>query len=113
MNNWPTESRQARGLGAAWDKVRLIVLRRDNGLCMCDRCQGGKLRATIATEVHHIVSRAEAKRRGWTQAQTDAMSNLASVNSDCHKRLDAAAQGRAYRPKTRIGLDGFPARSLD
>ena len=37
-SNWPTESRHKRGYGAEWDKLRLLVLRRDNGLCKCSHC---------------------------------------------------------------------------
>ena len=67
---WPTTSRQSRGYDAQWERTRAEVLRRDNGLCQCDRCKGGELRVTVATECHHLVSKAEAARRGWTRAQT-------------------------------------------
>jgi 5-methylcytosine-specific restriction protein A len=107
-SNWPTTSRHERGYGSSWDKVRLFVLRRDNGLCQCDQCKGGKLRLTLATEVHHRVSKADAKRKGWTQAQMDHPSNLAAINSECHKRETLAEQGKTLRPKVTIGADGYP-----
>lgn len=96
--NWPTESRHARGYGSEWDRIRLQVLRRDNGLCMCSRCQGGKLRVTQASEVHHIKAKADGG--------TDNMSNLQAINAECHKREDARNQGKMIKP--RIGIDGFP-----
>lgn len=63
---------------------------------------------TIATEVHHITSKAEAKRKGWTRAQMDDPSNLASMSHACHEREDAANQGRTLKPRVSIGLDGYP-----
>ena len=103
---WSNESRHARGYGTAWNKLRLQILRRDNGLCQCSQCQGGKLRVTAASEVHHKVSKADAERKGWTQAQIDDPANLASMHPDCHKREDAANMGRKMKPT--IGLDGYP-----
>lgn len=107
-SNWHTTSPTSRGYGPAWVKLRLAVLRRDCGLCQCDLCQGGKLRLTQANEAHHIVSKADAKRKGWTQAQTDDLSNLAAINSECHKRETAAEQGRTLKPKVTISIDGWP-----
>lgn len=105
---WPTTSRQSRGYGAEWDKTRLRILRRDGGLCQCDRCKGGQVRLLIATEVHHVVSKADGARRGWTQQQIDADSNLAAINKDCHKRETAAEQGRQLKAKMTPGADGWP-----
>jgi 5-methylcytosine-specific restriction protein A len=98
---WSRESRQARGYGAAWDKLRLVILRRDKYLCQCDQCKGGQHggRLTPANQVNHKVSKAEAKRRGWTQAQIDDPSNLEAINADCHKRVTAQQQGRTLRPR--------------
>ncbi len=62
----------------------------------------------LANEVHHIVGRESGKRNGWSQAQIDALSNLMSVSHDCHKRLDAAEQGKTFKPKVTIGEDGWP-----
>lgn len=100
QSGWPTTSRHARGYGAEWQKLRVLVLKRDAGLCQCDECQGGKLRITVANEVHHIIPKA----RGGT----DDMSNLQSVNKECHARLTAAEQGRTLQPKAKIGADGWP-----
>lgn len=78
-----------RGYGYAWSKLRLVILRRDNGLCQCPECQGGRLRLTPANQVHHIVGRTEAKRRGWTPEEIDHPSNLQAVNQKCHDRITA------------------------
>lgn len=105
---WPSTSRQSRGYGAAWERTRADVLRRDNGLCQCDQCKGGELRVTVATEVHHVVSKAAAARRGWTRAQMDHPSNLAAMAHDCHLRADAEAQGKRLNPKTGFDVRGEP-----
>jgi 5-methylcytosine-specific restriction protein A len=84
------------------------VLQRDNGLCQCDECQGGKLKLTAANEVHHIVSKARAKALGWTRRQMDDLNNLMSVSSACHQRITLQEQGKTIRLKVEIGLDGWP-----
>jgi len=105
-SNWSNESRHARGYGTAWDKLRKLVLQRDHGLCQCDQCKGGEIRLTPAGEVHHIISKAIAKRKGWTQAQIDSVDNLQAVAHDCHERINITDKGG--KPKPRIGLDGYP-----
>ncbi|MCR4297488.1 MAG: HNH endonuclease [Gallionella sp.] len=99
-SGWPTTSRHERGYGNAWDRLRLQILRRDNGLCQCSQCQGGKLRVTMASEVHHIKIKADGG--------TDSMDNLQAVAHACHERLTAAEQGREIKAKVAIGLDGYP-----
>jgi 5-methylcytosine-specific restriction protein A len=104
---WSTESRHARGYGTAWTKLRAQVMQRDMGLCQCDKCQGGKLRVMAATDCDHIVSKAQAKAMGWTQEQTDDMSNLRAVSKECHQRITQEQQGRTQRaPRARFGKDG-------
>ena len=104
---WSDASRHERGYGTEWSRLRLDILRRDNGLCQCSRCKGGAVSVKIATEVHHIKSKAECARLGWTQAQIDHPSNLAAINAECHKRETAAEQGRMLRLRPVIGLDGY------
>lgn len=106
QSGWPTTSRQSRGYGAEWDRIRPIILKRDNGLCQCAECQSGKRLPLPANEVHHLVSKAEAKRRGWTPEQMDDEDNLSSRNHDCHKRETDAEIGR--KVKAEIGADGWP-----
>ncbi len=104
---WHSTSSASRGYGYEWQRLRKLVLQRDNGLCQCKHCKTAG-RVTIATEVDHVVNKAEAKRRGWTDEQIDDPSNLASINADCHKRKTVEENGGEYRPRQRIGPDGYP-----
>lgn len=99
-SNWSNISRHKRCYGSAWDKLRLTVLKRDNGLCQCEQCQGGKIRLLPATEAHHIKPRAEGG--------TDDLNNLQAINKECHKRETMKAQGKMLRKKVVIGVDGWP-----
>jgi len=66
-------NRHQRGYGNAWDKIRPIILRRDNYLCQtCDRAG----RTTAANIVDHIIS----KKNGGT----DEHSNLEVICKPCH-----------------------------
>ena len=62
-------SRQARGYGRAWEKIRAFILRRDHYLCQVCR------RAT-ATEVDHIIEKADGGE--------DTPTNLQAIFSPCH-----------------------------
>ena len=104
---WPTTSRQSRGYGAAWDRLRKRILKRDNYLCQCKHCKA-EHRVTPASEVDHIVSKAKAKAMGWTTAQINDELNLQAINSDCHVRKTLEDIGAEPKPRVRIGLDGFP-----
>ena len=106
-SNWPAESRHKRGYGAEWDKVRKLVLERDAHLCQCRHCKA-EGRTTIATEVDHIVSRANAQALGWSKARTEHPNNLQAINTDCHVINTQEEQGKSVKPKRYIGLDGFP-----
>ena len=75
-----------RGYGAAWRKLRAWVLRRDHGLCQV--CAKTGL-ITPATEVDHIVSKAEGARRKWGRHQVDGHDNLQAICIDCHKAKTA------------------------
>lgn len=97
---WSRTSRQSRGYGARWDRLRLQVLKRDRGLCHCDECQGGKKRITLATEVDHILPKAKGG--------TDDLDNLRAVAHECHVRITAQQQGKTHTPKRAIGVDGYP-----
>lgn len=98
-SGWSTVSRHKRGYGSNWDKLRLFVLRRDNGLCQCQTCKSNQ-RIKQATEVDHIIPKAGGG--------TDELSNLQAINKECHKIKTAREQGRSLNPKVIIGLDGFP-----
>lgn len=103
---WSKESRQSRGYGAEWEKVRAQVIERAKG--MCEECarQG---RVAQGKAVDHIVSKAKAKAMRWTQARTDHPNNLQYLCQPCHDRKTAEENGRTYRePKPATGLDGWP-----
>lgn len=100
--SWSRESRQSRGYGKEWVKVRKLVLERDNRLCQCDRCKGGEIRVTAATEVDHIVPKA----RGGS----DDPSNLRSVSHECHKRITKEQEGKRSKQKVIITESGWPVR---
>ncbi len=107
---WSNESRQSRGYGAEWERIRKRIIQRDKGLCQECLRHG---RVTIGREVDHIVPKAEAARRGWTQAQTDADSNCELKCKSCHLAKTARDNGKVYRAKVAIGLDGWPLDNPD
>lgn len=77
------KSKQARGYGAEWGRLRIIVLKRDKYLCQpCLRLG----RVTRATEVDHIVP----KHLGGT----DDPANLQSICNPCHKAKTARERGK-------------------
>lgn len=98
---WSALSRHDRGYGSKWLSKRQMALQRDHGMCQCDKCGG---RRKVANHVHHIVSKAEAKRRKWTDEQTDALENLISLNSECHDRM------HGFKKKVQVGIDGWPVK---
>jgi 5-methylcytosine-specific restriction enzyme A len=102
---WSRKSRHERGYGSQWDKVRLEVLKRDGYLCQCPDCLGGKKRLREATEVDHIVQRADFAS-GKAKGDADDPSNLRAINSECHRRLTILQRGDRVKPE--IGLDGYP-----
>ena len=92
-------TRQERGYGAAWDRLRLVILRRD--CYLCQPCKA-KDRATAATAVDHIKPKA--------QGGTDDPENLQSICDDCH-RAKSAAEGhgaRGHRERLTFDDNGWP-----
>jgi 5-methylcytosine-specific restriction protein A len=79
-------SRQSRGYGAEWDRLRKQVLKRDQYLCQCETCKSAG-RITPANEVDHI----RAKALGGT----NDLSNLRAINSACHKAKTARDRAEA------------------
>ena len=67
-------SRQARGYGAEWERLRAEVMRRDERLCQPCLKAG---RVTPGTECDHIVPK--------SQGGKDELSNLQSICSTCHR----------------------------
>lgn len=96
---WSKVTRQERGYGASWDRLRKLVMQRDRGLCQCDQCQGGKLKLMAAHEVDHRIPKA--------QGGTDDMSNLRAVNRECHKRITIEQQGKTPKaPRAKFDAQG-------
>ena len=94
-------SRQARGYGRSWERLRAAALARDLHLCQpCARAG----RVTPATEVDHITPKAKGG--------ADHLDQLQSICTPCHRAKTAQeaaqAQGRTVRKRRRIGLDGYP-----
>jgi len=102
---WSKESRHNRGYGNAWEKVRAEVLARDTGMCQVCKAEG---RVTAGREVDHIVSKAKAGQMGWRDDQIDDPKNLQTICHPHHLAKTAHENGRTYRPKVQIGLDGWP-----
>lgn len=91
-------SRQSRGYGAEWDRLRERILRRDNGLCTCVECQRTHT-VRIATEVDHRICKALWQQLHGSLTGVNAETNLGAINRHCHKvktqrEAQAARQGR-------------------
>ena len=98
---WHGTSRQSRGYGARWDKLRLTILRRDMHLCQpCDRAG----RVTPGHTIDHIKPKAEGG--------TDEPGNLEVICTPCHAEKTAEEAARAQRAlrdegKAHTGADGW------
>lgn len=79
-------NRHQRGYGTEWDRLRLLILKRDRYLCQCEECRGTG-RVLPATEVDHRISKAEGG--------SDDPANLAAINADCHRKKTAKESARA------------------
>lgn len=80
-----TVGEHVRTRGAAWQRLRVEVLRDANGLCQCEDCRThGRLRP--AHEVDHIVPL-------W-EGGTDDRNNLQAINRQCHVRKTTAEATR-------------------
>ena len=92
-------SRQARGYGARWEKLRAAALARDMHLCQICQREG---RVTPAREVDHITPKAKGG--------ADTLENVQSVCTPCHRekttREAAEAQGRKVRQRLAYTPDG-------
>lgn len=98
-------SRHERGYGTAWDKIRPVILKRDNYLCKCEDCQRDN-RLTPATQVDHIVSKADWLRRFGNLDGVDDPSNLRAINATCHERKGQREKG--YTVKGGCDARGIP-----
>ncbi len=67
----------------------------------CVRCQAkSPPQDRLATELDHI--------KPLHQGGTDTHDNRQGLCADCHVEKSKLERGHEYRPKVRIGLDGFP-----
>jgi 5-methylcytosine-specific restriction protein A len=93
-------TRQQRGYGAAWDKLRKRILERDHYLCQpCLR--GAPSRITLAREVDHVLPKAKGG--------TDDPANLVAICTPCHRAKSAEDRGVALKSRWTIAPDGWPA----
>jgi len=95
-------SRHERGYGAAWAKLRLLILARDAGLCQVHAEQGQIVPGNI---VDHRVNKA--------QGGTDDPSNLRCICAECHSAKTAlealTARGiDSRRPAASCTASGLP-----
>ena len=97
MSGWHRTSRHERGYDSLWVKLREHILRRDKHLCQPCLRTG---RITSANQVDHITPKAKGG--------TDDPSNLQAICSPCHDEKTAKDEGRSYRPRRKIGADGWP-----
>jgi 5-methylcytosine-specific restriction protein A len=102
MHNWHGRgTRHEQGYGTAWDRLRLVVLKRDGYLCQCAECKSSG-RVRLASQVDHI----RPKARGGS----DALDNLQAIHAECHRRKTNAEERINWPQATlKVGIDGWPA----
>jgi 5-methylcytosine-specific restriction protein A len=81
------KSRQDRGYGAAWDRLRKQILERDKYLCQVCLKDHGRVRP--AREVDHALGKAKGG--------TDDPSNLRAICVPCHRDKSLREQGKTPR----------------
>lgn len=87
-------SRHERGYGSEWDKIRKLIMVRDDGLCQpCMRAN----RITVATQVDHVINKAEWKIAHGSLTGVDAQTNLQAICGDCHKTKTQSESTQARR----------------
>src|SRR5262245_5077333 len=89
-------SRQERGYGKEWDRLRLEILKRDAYLCRCEDCIAAA-RIRPASQVDHRISKADWLRRFGTLDGVDDPSNLRAIHSECHERKSIREKGGVIR----------------
>lgn len=104
-HGWHKTSAASRGYDHRWQKTRERILMLDHGLCRDHRRRG---QIVQATDVDHIISKAQGRRRGLAASVIEGDDNLQSLCKDCHARKTAEEEGRKYAPKIVTGTDGWP-----
>ncbi|MBZ4485972.1 HNH endonuclease [Microbacterium sp. cx-55] len=97
--------------GAKWQALRRSVLERDGWICSA--C-GNHLEDNHPNPAHdatadHIVSKDDARRRGWTEAETDTPSNLTAMCRKCNGTKQDAPLLRVDWFNPRWFAEGFAA----
>jgi 5-methylcytosine-specific restriction protein A len=94
------KTRQERGYGAQWERLRKIVLQRDSYLCQpCLHSDPKRVRPAKA--VDHIIAKANGG--------TDDLDNLRAICGPCHALKTIHDAGKNPRLRKRaIGRDGWP-----
>jgi 5-methylcytosine-specific restriction protein A len=94
VSGWKTDkrSRQERGYGREWDRIRPVILKRDAYLCHCDDCtRDGTIKP--ASQVDHTISKADWLRRFGNLDRVNDPSNLRAINKQCHERKTVRERG--------------------
>lgn len=91
---WHQTSASSRGYGAAWRRLRALVLSQEP---LCRPCAAAG-RVTAATEVDHL----KPKAKGGA----DDLENLMPICRPCHH--DKTIRDNGGRVRVSIALDGWP-----
>lgn len=104
-HGWHKTSAASRGYDHRWQKTRERILARDHGLCQECRRNG---HVTQATDVDHVIGKAQGRRRRLAASVIEGDDNLQSLCKLCHVKKTAAEEGRTYAPRAVTGSDGWP-----
>lgn len=97
-SNWPQDKRIS---GTTLQNIRKIHFER---YPLCVRCLDKIPPVTrIAIELDHVVP----LHKGGIESR-DPFVNRAGLCAACHLEKSKTERGHEYKPKVRIGLDGFP-----
>lgn len=105
-DGWHKTSAASRGYDHRWRQTRERILLRDHGLCQ-DHHRRGQI--VQATDVDHIISKAQGRRRRLATSIIEGDDNLQALCKECHARKTAEEEGRTYAPRVATGIDGWPA----
>jgi 5-methylcytosine-specific restriction protein A len=100
---WERGTAESRGYGWKWKKLRSQILLRDRYLCQVSLKSGLVI---PATEVDHIVSKAEWFRRHGNLDRVDDPSNLQAISKEEHEKKTILERGFAVR--TGGDVNGLP-----
>jgi 5-methylcytosine-specific restriction protein A len=102
-----TTSRHQRGYGAAWDRLRLVIMRRDAGLCQSCKRAG---RMALGKICDHIVGKADWMAAHGNLDGCDAETNLEIICADCNRSKVAQESANARARSQGIEPIHRPAR---